>query len=372
MNFIIVFFYIILSIYFILTICFIVGFLKIPVFNPEIFKPNSSAIKISLIIPFKNEEKNLPLLIDSLKKQSLENDLFEVILVNDHSHDNSPETARNLIKDTENFRLVCLPDNLKGKKNALISGIKISANELIVTSDADCTHPHKWLETIYCFYLKHNAKMIAAPVIMTGSNLFENLQATEFLSLTGATAGAFGIRHPVMCNGANLAYEKKVFFDFDDALNSAEESGDDVFLLHKIKKIYPEGIFYLKSADAAVYTEAEKSLKSFLKQRIRWASKSNSYTDFDTIFTAVTVLSANFVLVVSFFAAIYGYLGFGIPLSLFFIKFIPDSILLVLTANDFGEKKLLKFIPLTALIYPLYIIVTGVTGILKNGRVNVL
>ena len=59
-----------------------------------------------------------------------------------------------------------------------------------------------------------------------------------------------------MCNGANLAYEKKVFYEvggFEGIDKIA--SGDDMLLMHKIQKIYPDKIGYLKSADVIVKTQ---------------------------------------------------------------------------------------------------------------------
>jgi len=56
--------------------------------------------------------------------------------------------------------------------------------------------------------------MIAGPVcIHNEKNLLEKFQLLEFAGLIGIGAGAMANGKPVMCNGANLAYTKKIFND---------------------------------------------------------------------------------------------------------------------------------------------------------------
>ena len=83
-----------------------------------------------------------------------------------------------------------------------------------------------------------------------------------------------------MCNGANLAYEKKVFYEVNGFEGIDEiASGDDMLLMHKIQKVYPDKIMFLKSPEVIVQTQPAETLKDFMNQRIRWASKADKYTD---------------------------------------------------------------------------------------------
>ncbi len=56
-------------------------------------------------------------------------------------------------------------------------------------------------------------------------------------------------------------------------------SGDDMMLLHKIAKKFPGKLSFLKSPQVIVTTAPMRDLKSFLNQRIRWASKADKYDD---------------------------------------------------------------------------------------------
>ncbi len=357
--------FILILIYFILILSFFFGFIKLK----TLFSTKKNCdIKLSVIIPFKNEENNLSSLISGLKNQTLDKNLFEIIFINDNSEDKSEELLSKLISGIPNFRILSLKPGINGKKEALKKGIKKAENKLIVTSDADCTHPEKWLKTIYNYYTEFKPKMIIAPVIMKGNNLFEKLQSLDFMSLTASTAGAAGTGHPIMCNGANLIYEKDAFYEFEDALNSNEISGDDVFLLHNIKKKYPEQIHYLKSKDAAVYTKAEKTFSKFIEQRIRWASKSNSYKDFDTVFTSITVFLTNFLLISNIAFSLFGILNPEILLIIFLIKLAADTMLLSVFGFYFKQRKLLILTPFLSIIHPFYIVFTGIAGIMKKSK----
>lgn len=356
----------ILFVYITVIISFTVGFFNLSTFFPSKNKPVNNNFKISVLIPFKNEEMNLSIIFDNLRKQTLKKEFFEVLFINDHSEDASEFVLRDIIKPVTNFHLINLKQDRTGKKQALKVGIDKAKNDLIVTSDADCYHLNTWLETIYDYYSEHRTKLIIAPVLMTGDSFFGKLQALEFLSLTASTAGAAGIHKAIMSNGANSVFSKSVFNEFEDALKMNEISGDDVFLLHSVKKKYPKDIHYLKSKDAIVYTNAEVNFKSFFKQRIRWASKSRSYRDFDTISISLIVFIPNLLIVISSISLVF------IPGKILFIsgmfigKMIIDSVLLVSVASYFKQKKLLFFIPVLSLVYPYYIVITAFSGLLTK------
>lgn len=350
-----------LFLYILLIGLFIIGFVKIKTFVlKEIYSELKSKKYLTVIIPFKNEDDNLKQLIKNLKNQSLNSKYFEVILINDNSSDNSYNIVSEEIKDIKNFKLLNLPNNITGKKNAIIEGIRLSSTNIIVTSDADCIHQKKWLETIFNYYLKFKPKMIIAPVLMTGKSFFQKIQSLEFLSLTASTAGATGINRPIMCSGANLIYEKSAFYEFNDALNNNEISGDDVFLMHKIKKKYPKQIHYLKSNNAVVYTEAEKSIKSFFKQRLRWASKSKSYKDFDTIFSSIIVFFTNLIIVCLLIFSTFKDGLFFYVLLFWGAKTLIDAVILLISGVYFKQKKILFLIPILSLTYPFYISFTAI------------
>ena len=151
---------------------------------------------------------------------------------------------------------------------------------------------NKWLLTIVSFYETKKSKMIVGPVLInSGERIFAQMQSLEFLSLVGAGAGAIGIHKPIMCNGANLAYEREIFLENSDDLLTKFASGDDVLFMLKLKKRFRNDISFLKSMEATVFSKAQFSLYDFYQQRKRWISKSRAYNDLDVILTAILVFT---------------------------------------------------------------------------------
>src|SRR5579885_2851810 len=166
--------------------------------------------RISVIVPARNEETTIPLLLQSLKQQSYPKDLFEIIVIDDNSTDKTAE----IVKKFQGIKLIRLQkaDINSYKKKAIEAGIADSKNEWIVCTDADCLPPAEWLDTIAAFKEKQNSRFIAAPVMYTNNNsLLQVFQSLDFLVLQGITAVSVYKNSMTMCNGANLAYERKAF-----------------------------------------------------------------------------------------------------------------------------------------------------------------
>ncbi|MBK8494492.1 MAG: glycosyltransferase [Chitinophagaceae bacterium] len=175
-----------------------------------------------------------------------------------------------------------------------------STGELIVTTDADCTVTGNWLQTIAAFYETHQPVFIAAPVsINCGINFIEMFQALDFAMLQGITGASVHKKIHSMCNGANLAYTKKAFEEVGGFAGIDHiASGDDMLLMHKIYKRYPDQVMFLKSKAAIVQTAPVNSIGEFFNQRIRWASKADKYDDKRIFAVLFLVYLFNLLLVV--------------------------------------------------------------------------
>jgi len=356
-------------VYLLIITSFIIGWEKISVYQKESSIP--SDVFLSLVIALRNEEQNIQNLINSLLSQSLDKSKFEIILVDDHSTDKTYQLCNSHICNNPHIKIFKLPTN-SGKKQALSFGIKKSKGQIIVTTDADCTHHKEWLKTILEFYLKFKPKMISGPVTMNAKTFFEKVQAIDFFSLIVSSAGAIGIHRPIMCNGANLAFEKESFEAFTDPYNEHVISGEDIFLLLNIKKVYPHKILFIKSKEATVYTKAEHTFKQFLNQRKRWASKSTVYKDKDIVLTAIFVLFLNTFMFANLIFSPFLSKLLIIFLSQFALKSMVDFIFLARTSKFLNNEKLLwYFLPaqLFNLLTIPYIAVTGILGSIKwKGR----
>ncbi|MCK4661252.1 MAG: glycosyltransferase [Bacteroidales bacterium] len=343
-------------VYILLILQFILGWVKTKEYNQINYSGKTLA---SIILPVRNEEKHIADIVNDLLNQDYPNKLHEIIVIDDHSNDNTYNIVENLCKSSEKIEILSLSDT-SGKKAAIKKGIKFSKGSIIITTDADCRIKNFWLSTIISFYEKYKPKIIVGPVIINNEqNIFEQMQSLEFLSLIGSGAGAIAINRAIMCNAANLAFEKEIYKGNE---HEKYQSGDDILLLLKLKKKFKKSIMFLKSSNATVSTSPQKSLKALFQQRKRWTSKSRAYKDADIILTALIVFITNFLLFVSF---ILMWTNKDFLLSfiiIFFSKSIIDFIFLVKITKYFKKTYLLKiFIPLN-FIYFFYISIIAIIG----------
>jgi glycosyltransferase involved in cell wall biosynthesis len=314
-------------------------------------------IKVSVIIPLRNESAHIQDLFQGLSNQDYPSALLEIIIVNDHSTDNSFEIANKFALPS--FVLINLPAGKEGKKAALLEGTKQSSGELIITTDADCIPGAVWIKAIASYYEAIRPKMIVAPVALnSSSSIFSKFQELEFLSLQGSTAGAIAINRPIMCNGANLAFAKECLPIIQNTYaNTQSASGDDIFALIAIKKKFPGQVHYLKSTNAIVKTNWALTIKSFFAQRKRWTVKARFYTDPFLIGTACTILFINLLLLFLLILSVCTN-RWELFISLYLLKSIIDLPFLYNICSFFGSKKLMQWFPVFQSFYFLYISVT--------------
>jgi len=342
----------------------------IPVFEP---KTRAHRTSITVLIPARNEERNIVDCLASLAGQSYPRDRFEVIVLDDHSSDG---TARAVGSFAGDLRLKCIrmaeiaqpSATIAYKKLAIETGVKTARGELIVTTDADCHFHPDWLLTIAAFYEEHDAKFIAAPVRIgsegrAAPGLLEVFQTLDFITLQGITGASVHSRTHSLCNGANLAYAASAFEEaggFRDI--DSIPSGDDLFLMHKIACLYPDKVFYLKSLCATVTTAPVLEWREFIHQRVRWASKADRYEDKRIFAVLLLVYIVNLLLLVTLAAAFFDRRWGWLFLILLALKTVVEYPFVRDVAGFFGQRRLMAYFPLLQPMHIVYTIVIGWMG----------
>jgi glycosyltransferase involved in cell wall biosynthesis len=345
--------YIITTLYCLAIIALIYGFAKVNSIEYFGLKPKT---KFSIIVPFRNEAENLPILLDSLSKLNYPMDLFEVILVDDESEEVfSVRCLMFSVQIIKNIRISNSP-----KKDAISTAIQIVKTDWIITTDADCVVNENWLSTLDNYIqLHHEVSMIAGAVSYHCKNSFlHHFQQLDLASLQGATMGSFGLKKGFMCNGANFAYTNSFFMElngFDG--NEGIASGDDVFLLQKAIARFPEKVHYLKSGNNIVVTKPLEDWKSLFYQRVRWASKTGSYQSKFGIGLGFVVFGGNLSWVLGFGFWVLGLTPLLNIVLLFFLKFSVDFVLINKT-NGFLKNKIHFFLT-SSLLYPFFSVIVA-------------
>lgn len=332
---------------------------RIPIAEIEVVND----VKVSVIVSVRNEESTLPGLIEHLEKQNYRKDLFEVIVIDDHSDDNTLQLLKS-VHSTLSLKILQLPEGITSKKKAIEAGLKEATGELIITTDADCRMGESWITAFASFYKKTNAQFIAAPVKMEGRTSVLNVfQSLDFLAMQAITGASVNDRFHSMCNGANLAYTKAAFLEVNGFEGIDEiPSGDDMLLMHKMFIRYPTMVLYMKNNEAIVITHPESSWKNFLHQRIRWASKAVHYKDKRIIYVLALTYLVNVCYLVLAVAAIVKISWISFLLLFLLAKVLIEYPFVNAAAIFFNQQKSMKYFPLLQPMHIVYIVVSGWLG----------
>ncbi len=327
--------------------------------------PSIASSFISIIISARNEEENIKRCLEQIAKQTYSHTLFELILIDDASEDDTFEIAKTYLEGSSlQYQLIRQEEHC-GKKYNLAQGISAAKGAVIITSDADVVFRFStWLTVIANYFKFYSPDMLIMPVdFESDKKLISAFQILENTALTAITAGYAGIQKPFMCNGANLAFKKTVYEEVNGYRSHAHlSSGEDVFLLEDFKKLNPGGIHYFFSRELIVKTIPQTGIVSLFNQRLRWASKTKYNQSALNLFSALIVVLSNLLLFALFVAILKK--SFIIPyLSIFAVaKFVFDFLLLFLASDFLGRIKYIWWLPLFECIYWIYAFGIGVTS----------
>jgi len=342
-------------------------FSKLSVFKMEESVTNFT--RFTIIIPARNESANIKACIDSIMKQDYPVDAFEVIVMDDFSEDDTAFIVEALQHQYTNVHLMRLSDYFKAgeltafKKKAIEKAVSHAKGDWIITTDADCLVPSTWLNLYNQYILKEQPVFVAAPVMFIKTKgILNQFQVLDFLALQGITAAAVGAGKHSMSNGANLAFEKSAFIAVGGYQGVDHiASGDDMFLMHKMKQTLTKPIGYLYHPGAIVLTAAMTTWKDFIMQRIRWSSKARYYDDNSIIWVLTLVYLFNFSFLIMLLVGDFSSLLIALAFKTFFELFFLDPV-----ARFYNLKGELRYFVLYQPIHICYNIVAGLFGQIKT------
>jgi len=342
---------------------------KLRVFEPLETSKLAIPTRFTVIIPARNEAGNIKACVDSILAQDYPLEAIEIIVIDDFSEDDTAFMVKAIGQEHPNVRLLSLADYYKPeemnsfKKKAIEKAVSVSNGDWIVTTDADCLVPTQWLSLYHAYILQHQPVFVAAPVMfIRETGILNEFQVLDFLALQGITAAAVGAGKHSMSNGANLAFEKSAFIAVGGYQGVDHiASGDDMFLMHKMKVTLSNRIGYLFHPDAIVRTSAMDSWKGFIMQRIRWSSKARYYDDKSIFWVLLLVYLYNLAFLIALLAGDYASLLISIAFKTFFELFFLTPV-----AHFYKMPGQLRYFPLYQPLHIGYTLVAGLFGQIKT------
>jgi len=354
-------------IYALVIIYFYLGLFRLPRVKPANFSP-----KVSILVPARNEEASILRCLKSLWNQSYPKEKYEVIIIDDHSTDATAAVVELFIESKPNFTLLRhnkSPLTPTFKKQALDFGLKSVTGDLIMTIDADTVAQPKWIEEILGHY-QSNTGMVAGLITFDKeleTTIFHKIQTLEFAGIVFCGVGAVGNNNPVICNGSNLSYRLKAFKDAGGYKgNEHLPSGDDDLLLQKIHTQTNWEITYSLSPASINYTAPISSLKGFINQRARWASKSLHYPKRWLLLLMLSVYFFYAFTLILIPLSIFQLFSWKIYLVGILLKIFPEYLILMKGLKILNRRELIWYFIPAQFFQSLYVLIVGFLGFNKK------
>jgi GT2 family glycosyltransferase len=206
--------------------------------------------EVSVVVPVRDGASSIPALLDSLAAQELDDDRYEVIVVDNASRDGTAQVAA-----AHGARVVFEPrPNRSRARNA---GARAARSDLFAFVDADCNASPRWLgELLAC---RGRAPLVAGKVEIAtrpSPNAIERFESRwRFNQENGVRQG--------WAATANLLVEREAFESIDGFDPSYRHIGEDVdFCLRAGRAGF--GLAFCEAA--LVYHEAERELSPVIRR----------------------------------------------------------------------------------------------------------
>lgn len=365
--------------YFVLLLFYSWAWKTMPIYVP----PNTHVLpkqQVALIIPARNEAAHIEQCLNGVARQDFPAEQLQIIVVDDHSTDSTVAIVRQwaILQPHLSVLLLSLADFVSPdealnsyKKKAISLAIAHTTADVIVTTDADCVPlSSQWLAKILHFINEKKAVFVTSGVMVAPTNNFFSIfQALDLAGMMITTGTSVRYRLGDMCNGGNLAYLRWAFeevggFSGIDHL----ASGDDMLLMGKMRHHFPTQIHFLKSYDTLVSTPAPERWRDFVQQRIRWASKTSSYSEALLPFILLWVWCSNVVLLVDSFWAFYTGTRYhlGIMAFCWTLKTLADVVYLNTACRFLNKTVWLRYFLPAQLLHVWYIASVGILANFKR------
>lgn len=315
---------------------------------------------VSVIVAARNEERDLPILLEALSRQT--HPEFEVIVVDDGSTDATPPLVREWQKGHPNVRLVTVEKPVEPrKKHALTQGIAAARHELLAFTDADCAPRPHWLEDAARCHAAQpvDTLLIGYSPFRETPGLLNRFSRYETFLTGYLTAAAAGLGRAYMAVGRNLVYTRTLFRrtgGFADTLQSM--SGDDDLFVQQVRTKRTGRILHLFGLETYVPTTAPETWHQWFRQKIRHTSAGRFYPrDVKlhlTLYHATSTLLWIAPLVVGWWGALY--LG---------IRLVTQGVFLAEGARLLGEERIYPAQPFLEFLYAIYNIFVAPLGLIR-------
>lgn len=301
-------------------------------------------IPVSVIICAKNEATNLQEFLPYIIEQDHPN--FEIILVNDHSTDDTLKVMQSFAKNNNTISVVDLNTNATGnKKKAVTQGIQLAKHEHLLFTDADCKPNSKnWISEMARLFSYEKKIILGYGAHQKIKNSWLNklirfetfLTAMQYFSYAKANLAYMGV-------GRNLAYTKNLFTQINGFTKHQHiTSGDDDLFVNQVAQ--KNNVVCVISPNSFTTSKPHNNFNKWLYQKRRHIATANVYKPIHQFLLGLFYISQ-----FSFWFLGISLLFLGnnltIVISLILIRVIMQYIIFGFAAKKLKEADLIIYLP---------------------------
>ena len=310
---------------------------------------------VSVIICAKDEAENLRKFLPFVLQQ--EYPVFEVIVINDGSTDETDNLLNDLSVEYPNLRTTFVPigaNNLSTKKLGLTLGIKASKHDLLLFTDADCMPEDKhWIARMARNFTPQTEFVLGYGAYLHKKGFLNRLISYDTLFIALQYMGMAAASKPYMGVGRNLAYRKETFFaqkGFASTLHLC--SGDDDLMVNKA--CTPSNTRVEIAPDSVTWSEPNTTFKGWLFQKERHLSVSSFYKSSSKFRISIEPIMRGLFYAALILAFVFGNMITVIAAgTLFLARFIIQLSIINGSAKHFGNRKFFLTLPIFDIYLPL-------------------
>jgi cellulose synthase/poly-beta-1,6-N-acetylglucosamine synthase-like glycosyltransferase len=254
---------------------------------------SSPSPDVCVLIAVHNEEHSLPVLLQSIARQSHPLEHVHLIV----GFDRCTDESRRIVEEATDGRIKlsmvevdAVPDGISPKKYVLDKMIEEADTDKLLFTDADCEPGRTWIASM-CAALDESDAVLGLSPVRQADTCVSRVAAYDSWRTAFLMCGAAGNRHAYMSVGRNWAYRRQYYMKCGGLRPLfGSMSGDDDLLL---QRFVSEGasIGVCLDSEAACPTNAPDSLSALMKQKSRHMSAGTHYSPFAAFHLSVLWLS---------------------------------------------------------------------------------
>jgi poly-beta-1,6-N-acetyl-D-glucosamine synthase len=276
--------------------------------------PRRPAPRAEVVIALRDEESDLPRLLESLAAQTVKETLF--LLVDDRSRDSTPalldafcahlpDRARVIHNRVE-------PTGLTGKQAALELAFGQARGDILFFTDGDCRLEPTWIEEMLKHFDDPKVGAVLGRVeLPEGDTFLARFQAFEQPLLNQYNFGSVGIGMPTGCFGNNMAIRRQAVLDVGGFGTLGYSVTEDALLMDAVSRKAGWRVRACVSPRAANITSSKTSWREYVNQHTRWNAGGLFSPDIVTRLSYVFIVLI--YLVGSLLVALLGFLDWRVP-----------------------------------------------------------